>query len=70
MVVTETEFLLVDPDKTKLGWGVVHFIGFLQVITNLTTLHIIISLEGSSVYHSPLTKTPPPPFHTPTHTHT
>lgn len=30
MVVTETEFLLVDPDRTKLGWGVVHFIAFLQ----------------------------------------
>ena len=33
MVVTETEFLLVDPDKKKLGWGVVHFIAFLQVTT-------------------------------------
>ena len=31
MVVTETEFLLVDPDKTRLGWGVIHFIAFLQV---------------------------------------
>ncbi len=31
MVVTETEFLLVDPDKTKLGWGIIHFIAFLQV---------------------------------------
>ena len=31
MVITETEFLLVNPDKTKLGWGVVHFIAFLQV---------------------------------------
>ena len=32
MVVTETEFLLVDPDKTKMGWGVIHFIAFLQVM--------------------------------------
>lgn len=31
MVVTETEFLLVEPDKSKIGWGVVHFISFLQV---------------------------------------
>ena len=31
MVVTESEFLLVDPDKSKIGWGVVHFISFLQV---------------------------------------
>ena len=31
MVVTETEFLLVNPDRAKLGWGVVHFIAFLQV---------------------------------------
>ena len=31
MVVTDTEFLLVNPDKTKLGWGVVHFIAYLQV---------------------------------------
>jgi protein CLEC16A len=30
MVVTENEFLLVDPDKSKIGWGVVHFISFLQ----------------------------------------
>lgn len=30
MVVTETEFLLVNPDTKKLGWGVVHFIAFLQ----------------------------------------
>lgn len=33
MVVTETEFLLVNPDRAKLGWGVVHFIAFLQVIS-------------------------------------
>ena len=31
MVVTESEFLLVDPDKSKIGWGKVHFISFLQV---------------------------------------
>ena len=35
MVVTESEFLLVDPDKNKIGWGVVHFIAFLQVVTEL-----------------------------------
>ena len=31
MVITDTEFLLVNPDKTRLGWGIVHFIAFLQV---------------------------------------
>ena len=31
MVITDSEFLLVNPDKTRLGWGVVHFIAFLQV---------------------------------------
>ena len=30
MLVTQREFLLVDPHKTKLGHGVVHFIAFLQ----------------------------------------
>lgn len=38
MVVTETEFLLVDPDRKKLGWGVVHFICFLQVRLRLMML--------------------------------
>ena len=31
MVVTDSEFLLVDPDRSKIGWGIVHFISFLQV---------------------------------------
>ena len=31
MVVTESEFLLVDPARSKIGWGTVHFISFLQV---------------------------------------
>lgn len=39
MVVTETEFLLVNPDKVKLGWGMVHFISFLQVRLNPSPLH-------------------------------
>jgi protein CLEC16A len=30
MVVTENEFLLVNPDHSKIGWGIVHFISFLQ----------------------------------------
>jgi len=30
LLVTSLEFLLVDPHKTKLGHGVVHFISFLQ----------------------------------------
>ena len=41
MVVTETEFLLVNPDRAKLGWGVVNFIAFLQVIlSSLSSLHV------------------------------
>lgn len=31
MVFNETEFLLVNPHKSKLGFGVVDFIAFLQV---------------------------------------
>ena len=31
LVFKDTEFILVDPHKTKLGAGIVHFIAFLQV---------------------------------------
>ena len=31
MMVTDSEFILVNPDKSKLGCGVVKFIAFLQV---------------------------------------
>ena len=31
MLVTESEFMLLDPDKSQLGYGVVKFIAFLQV---------------------------------------
>lgn len=31
MVVNDTEFLLVNPYKSRLGYGVVHFITFIQV---------------------------------------
>lgn len=49
MVVTESEFLLVDPDKTKIGWGVVHFIAFLQVsVTDFNdTLYICLTCVSS-----------------------
>ena len=36
MVFNDTEFLLVDPHKTKMGCGVVHFIAFLQVMYIVT----------------------------------
>lgn len=32
MLVTESEFMLLDPDKSQVGYGVVKFIAFLQVI--------------------------------------
>ena len=31
LVFKDTEFILVDPHKSKLGAGIVHFIAFLQV---------------------------------------
>ena len=30
-MVTDSEFILVNPDKSKLGCGIVKFIAFLQV---------------------------------------
>lgn len=48
MVVTETEFLLVDPDKTKLGWGVINFIAFLQV----TMVIVEIIIDPVAVWHN------------------
>lgn len=32
MLVTESEFMLLDPDKSQVGYGIVKFIAFLQVI--------------------------------------
>ena len=48
MVVTETEFLLVTPDKAKLGWGVVHFICFLQV--RPTYMHMYMYMHVRYMY--------------------
>ena len=31
MLVTDNEFMLVEPDKSRLGCGVITFIAFLQV---------------------------------------
>ena len=41
MLVTENEFMLLNPDKTKMGCGIVKFIAFLQVSIKLTSLYII-----------------------------
>ena len=38
LVLTDMEVLLVEPGKHRLGCGVVHFIGFLQVHVCLLTL--------------------------------
>ena len=40
MVVTESEFLLVDPHRSRIGWGVVHFIAFLQVRDSTAFLQV------------------------------
>ena len=31
LVIDEAQFILVEPDTTKLGWGVVKFVARLQV---------------------------------------
>jgi hypothetical protein len=30
-VIDEAQFILVEPDTTRLGWGVVKFVALLQV---------------------------------------
>ena len=39
LVIDEAQFILVEPDTTKLGWGVVKFVARLQV-TGLSSLLI------------------------------
>ena len=31
LVIDEAQFILVEPDTTRLGWGVVKFVALLQV---------------------------------------
>ena len=38
LVIDEAQFILVEPDTTKLGWGVVKFVARLQV-TGLSSLN-------------------------------
>lgn len=40
LVIDEAQFILVEPDTTKLGWGVVKFVARLQV-TGLSRLVIL-----------------------------
>uniref|UniRef100_H2Y951 Uncharacterized protein n=1 Tax=Ciona savignyi TaxID=51511 RepID=H2Y951_CIOSA len=44
LVVELYQLILVEPDSKRLGWGVVKFAGFLQVLTRIDsrTLHVII----------------------------
>lgn len=44
MLVTESEFMLLDPDKSQVGYGVVKFIAFLQVIFILNVHMIPLSI--------------------------
>ena len=49
MVVTESEFLLVDPARSKIGWGIVHFISFLQVCWALLGSVALLAREERTV---------------------
>ena len=48
MVIDEAQFILVEPDTTKLGWGVVKFVARLQV-TDLSS-HVIFAVHSWFVY--------------------
>ena len=36
LVIDVLQLILVEPDGRRLGWGVVKFVGFLQVRHNIT----------------------------------
>jgi len=36
LVVDVFQLLLVDPSQKQMGWGIVKFVGFLQVRENIT----------------------------------
>lgn len=44
LVIDEAQFILVEPDTTKLGWGVVKFVARLQV-TNFSR-HVICTVHS------------------------
>lgn len=44
LVIDEAQFILVEPDTTKLGWGVVKFVARLQV-TDLSS-HVILTVHS------------------------
>ena len=48
LVIDEAQFILVEPDTTKLGWGVVKFVARLQV-TGLSP-HVILAVHSVLVY--------------------
>ena len=37
LVIDPVQLILVEPDSKRLGWGVATFVGFLQVILQLTS---------------------------------
>ena len=54
LVIDEAQFILVEPDTTKLGWGVVKFVARLQVTDVsshvILTVHSVI-VSSHSYYH-------------------
>ena len=44
LVIDEAQFILVEPDTTKLGWGVVKFVARLQV-TDVSS-HVILTVQS------------------------
>lgn len=48
LVIDEAQFILVEPDTTKLGWGVVKFVARLQV-TSLSS-HTILAVHSALLY--------------------
>ena len=47
LVIDVLQLILVEPDSKRLGWGVVRFVGFLQVY--LLTFCFFLSVSFSSV---------------------
>ena len=50
MLVTESEFMLLEPDKNQLGYGIVKFIAFLQVHLYMYLYTFDISLDRMLIF--------------------
>ena len=59
LVIDEAQFILVEPDTTKLGWGVVKFVARLQVtdLTNYVILAVHSVLISCDSYYYYITTT-------------